>query len=222
MSDREDKARLDAALAGDGAEMRALVERLLPTIEGRVMHALSRHRPRAQAAQVAPDLTQQVFVRLFEDGGRRLRAWEPGRSALRTFVGLVAEREVLAILRRGRQNPWTEAPTEADVLAGHAGSAADHEGPLASRELLDAVLDRALARLDERGLLMFQRLVVEEASVETVAQETGSTHAAVHMWRSRFAKLARAIADELGREPASSRTPSQRLMPRSQPAWKMR
>ena len=221
MSDRDDKRLLDAALAGDGAIMRALIERLLPTIEARVLQALSRYKQRTQAAQVAPDLTQQVFVRLFEDGGRRLRAWEPGRgAALRTFVGLVAEREVVAILRRARQNPWKESPTEADVLSDHAGSAADHEAPVASRELLNAVLDRALAQLDERGLLLFQRLVVDEAPVEIVAFETGTTAAALYMWRSRFGKMTRAIADEVDAEPAPSLAPF--AAAGVQPAWKTR
>lgn len=221
MNDRDDKKQLDAALAGDSAVMRALVERLLPTIEARVLQALSRYKQRAQAAQVAPDLTQQVFVRLFEDGGRRLRAWEPGRGAsLRSFVALVAEREVVAILRRARQNPWKESPTEADVLSDHAGSAADHEAPLASRELLNAVLDRALGQLDERGLLLFQRLVVDEAPVEIVAYETGTTVAALYMWRSRFGKMIRAIADEVDAEPAPSLPPFPTTG--AQPVWKSR
>ncbi len=221
MQEREDKQRVTLALAGDPGARRALVTRLLPTIEARVLHVLLRYKRHEQACQAAPDLAQQVFVRLFEDGGRRLRAWEPGRgAALLTFVGLIAEREVVSILRRDRQNPWTEAPTDGDELADRAGAGPDLEGPLASRDLLNVVLDRALARLDERGLLLFQRLIVDEAELATVARETGTTLAALYMWKSRFAKLTREIADELGGEPPSPmRRPSSIGL---QPAWKMR
>jgi RNA polymerase sigma factor (sigma-70 family) len=205
--------------------MRALVERLFPTVEARVMQTLLRHKRRAVAEQVSDDLTQQVFVRLFEDGGRRLRAWEPDRgAALRTFVALLAEREVIAILRRGRKNPWTESPTPADELTARAGSAGDHEARFASRELLDAVLDRALARLDERGLLLFQRLVVDEAAVDQVAGETGASAASLYMWKSRFAKLAREIADEMagdGDRGGAERAFTSRSIA-LQPAWKAR
>lgn len=220
MQDAGDKAQLEGALGGDPAATRALVDRLLPIVQARVMHALLRYKRRELAEQVAADLTQQVFVRLFEGGGRRLRAWESCRGAsLSTFVGLLAEREVIAILRRGRRNPWTEAPTESDALATSAGSVADHEDCLANRQLLGAVLDRALARLDARGLVLFQRLVVDEAAVDLVARETGTTMAALYMWRSRFAKRAREIAAEVTGEPAPPARPRSVAL---QPAWKSR
>lgn len=204
MSDeRADHELVRAALAGDARVRRELVLRLLPTVRARVMHALLRYKQREQAAQVVEDLTQQVFLLLFEDGGRRLRAWEPGRGAsLTTFAGLLAEREVIAILRRGRRNPWTEAPTEHEELVSRAGVGADQGSQAESRDLLNAVLDRALATFDERGLLLFQRIIVDEAAIETVARELGTSSAALYMWKSRFAKLVREIAEQLGGEPA--------------------
>ena len=202
-SERADHELVRAALAGDARVRRELVERLLPTVRSRVMHALLRYRPREQAAQVVEDLTQQVFLMLFEDGGRRLGAWAPGRGAsLATFVGLLSEREVIGILRRGRRNPWTEAPTEQDELVGRVGGGADEGSRVESRDLLNAVLDRALATFDERGLLLFQRILVDEAPIETVAREMKTSSAALYMWKSRFAKLVREIADQLGGEPA--------------------
>src|SRR5260221_5669361 len=111
MTDQEDRTLLEAALAGDASQMRALVERLVPVVEARVMSVLRRYRHREQVAQTAPDFTQHVFLMLFRNDGRCLRAWEVGREAsLPTFVALVAEREGIAILRRDRGNPWTEAP----------------------------------------------------------------------------------------------------------------
>jgi len=219
--ERRDHELLRAALAGDARVRRALVERLVPVVQARVSRALQRYKRSELAAQAVDDLTQHVFLMLFEDGGRRLRAWEPGRgAALATFVGLVAEREVIAILRRGRRNPWTESPTDDGELADCVGAAEGHETAVANRQLLDAVLDRALATLDERGLLLFQRLVVDEAPVETVAREMGTTLAALHMWKCRFTKHVREIADEIG---AEKERPSLRDSLRAfQPAWRAR
>ena len=220
MGEHEDRSLLDAALDGDARSLRALVERLVPTVRARVHHVLARHGRRAQAAQVAPDLIQHVFLMLFEGDGRRLRAWEPGRgAALSTFVGLVAEREVIAVLRRERRNPWTEAPTDGDELAKRLGGVADHEHQVADRDWLNVVLDKALATLDERGLLLFQRLVVDEAGFDTVARETGTTPAALYMWKSRFGKLVREIEGDLATElPVRSPRPSVGLAP----AWRGR
>jgi DNA-directed RNA polymerase specialized sigma24 family protein len=219
MSHAQDRALVESALGGDAAATRALVERLVPAIEARVTYALSRYKRREQVAQVAPDLTQHVFLMLFEQNGRRLRAWQADLGAsLSTFVGLIAEREVIAVLRRPRRNPWTEAPTEHDELARRVGVGGDEEAHVANRQLLDAVLDRTLARLDERGLVLFQRLVVEEADCGEVAREMKMTLAALYMWKSRFAKLAQEIADEIHQEPSRSRLGSMSL----QPAWRGR
>lgn len=219
--ERCDHELLHAALEGDARIMRALVERLLPTVHARVMQALLRYKGSHQAAQAVEDLTQQVLLSLFEGDGRKLRAWTPGRGAsLSTFVGLLTEREVIGILRRGRRNPWTESPTEGDELARRVGTADGHEAAVASRELLDVVLDRALATLDERGLQLFQRLIVDEAAVDLVAREMSSTTAALHMWKSRFTRLVREIADEVGGE---KRSPPTRHSPMAfQHAWRTR
>jgi hypothetical protein len=91
---------------------------------------------------------------------------------------------------------------------------------VADRDWLNVVLDKALAKLDDRGLLLFQRLVVDEAAVDTVARETGATLAALYMWKSRFARLVRAIERDLSTEaPAPSPRPSQAGL---EPAWRAR
>jgi hypothetical protein len=219
MDDRHDRELVDAALEGAPVATRRLVDRLLPTVDARVRHTLARYSRRDQGAQVAGDLTQHVFLMLFEHDARRLRAWQVGRGAsLTTFVGLVAEREVIAILRRERRNPWTEAPTEDDELTRRAGTGGDAEAHIAERDLAGVVLDRALSRLDERGLLLFQRLLVDEADSGAVATEMGTTLGALYMWKSRFAKLVRELADELGKEPPRSRPTPLPL----QPLWKAR
>ena len=143
-------------------------------------------------------MTQEVFLSLFDDGGRALRAWMPARGlSLANFVGLVAERQVASILRSGRRSPWTEDPTEADALDVSAGSVAGPEEAIGSRELLASVVERVREELSPKGLVLFQLLVVEEASVETVCAELSMLPDAVYAWRSRLAKLVRKIATEL-------------------------
>lgn len=143
-------------------------------------------------------MTQEVFLSLFDDGGHALRAWVPARGlSLANFVGLVAERQVSSILRSGRRSPWTEDPTDAEALDVSAGSVEGPEGGVVSRDLLAAVVERVRLELSPKGLILFQLLVVDEASVETVCAELSMLPDAVYAWRSRLAKLVRRVATEL-------------------------
>ena len=78
---------IDAALAGDAAAMRALVDALTPVIQATVARALlpAARSGRGIRADVE-DLTQEVFERLLENGGRTLASWDPARG--RTLRGL--------------------------------------------------------------------------------------------------------------------------------------
>ncbi len=203
-----DRALVSAALAGDPNGRRTLVERLLPGIRSQIARTLYRYKRHAPTTQIIDDLTQQVFLTLFDDGGRRLVAWSPERGlSLKSFVGLIAAREVVATLRRTRRNPWTEWPTDDVELAGHGDPSVDHGERLADRELVDRVLDRALVTLDERELILFQRLIVDEASADVVAREMATTVGALYKWRSRFTQLVRDLGRQLSGEPGRVRAP---------------
>ncbi len=191
---------VERALAGGADAIRTLVDTLSPVIQARVARGLLRRggaRGR-DARQEVEDMTQEVFLSLFDDGGRALRAWIPARGlSLANFVGLVAERQVSSILRSGRRSPWTEDPTESDALDASAGSTDGAEGAVLSRDLLAAVLERVRAELSPKGLVLFQLLVVDEASVDAVCTELSMLPDAVYAWRSRLAKLVRKVAAEL-------------------------
>lgn len=209
MAERE---LLDRALSGDAVATRELVARVLPVVQVRVARVLSRRRERSgrDVRQEVEDLAQEVFVALFKDGGRVLRAWDPGRGlALASFCGLVAEREVASILRSGRRSPWTEDATPAEDLERDVGSAGDVELGVASREQLARLTERLHEELSPRGLELFQRLIVEEEAVEAVCASTGMSSDAVYAWRSRLGKLARVIALEVtASEPRIASKPS--------------
>jgi RNA polymerase sigma-70 factor (ECF subfamily) len=185
-------------LAGGRPAARVLVAELYPVVKARVARVLWRMRRSAgrDVQQEVEDMTQDVFRALFDDGARMLSAWDPARGlSLPNFVGLLAERHAVAILRSDRRNPWTEEPTpEVDLDARQS------EGPepaVRSRELLELLLDRLRVALSPLGLHMFHLLYVEERTVEEVAAAASMTADAVYAWRSRLRKVVALLASEL-------------------------
>lgn len=199
---------LRRALAGDTEAVRRLIDHLTPVVQARVARALLRRAHasgRRCARQEVEDLTQEVFVALFEQGGKVLRSWDPERGlSLANFAGLVAERVAASILRSGRRSPWTEDPTLSDELDRPSAAALGPEHRVASQELLAVILDGVRARLSPKGLDLFERLLVRQQAVETVCAETGMSRDAVHAWRSRLGKLVRALAQEALSDSAGS------------------
>ena len=183
--------------------MQALVERLLPVVQTEVGYALLRgSRSEARdARQEVRDFVQEVFVALLAGRGKVLRSWDPERGrSLDSFVRLVARRHVATILRSGRRSPWTDTPVAADQLeqriGGDAATAPHAESRVESNEQLEQLLARLGERLDERGMLLFRLLYVEERSVEEVMSTTDMTRDAIYAWRSRFRKLVGSLAME--------------------------
>jgi RNA polymerase sigma-70 factor (ECF subfamily) len=199
---RAQMALVHLALAGDAGGLRRFVDELTPIVQARVARALSRSRAgRAQARSVEQeieDLTQEVFVALFDDDARALRAWDPARGlSLPNFVGLVAEHQVATILRSGRRNPWKEEPTVNDDLDRSAGTVDDAAPRVESRDFFARLLDRLRVELTPRGLELFGMLLVEGRSVEDACERTGMSADAVYAWRSRLGKIVRRLAAEM-------------------------
>lgn len=195
---------LAAALAGDASAVRSLVAALTPIVQARVARVLLRRASAGRGRDVRQeleDLAQEVFVALFAQSARLLRLWVPERGlSLTNFVGLLAEREAISILRSGRRSPWTEDPTEDETLVGHVGGSAPADAQLASRQILQQVLDRVRAQLSPKGLQLFFWLLVEQHDVEEVCRLADMTPDAVYAWRSRLGKVLRAIASEIAAE----------------------
>lgn len=196
LSDAELVARVRK---GDRDAAEALVERLMPVVQKRVAWVLSR-RPSARrtSRQDVLDHAQDVFVRLLEPQSKVLEAWDPARGAsLATFVGLVAERQVLSTLRSGRRGAWREDPTldgEAPVLVDDGP---DLEARTWSRDLLERLLDHLEEELTPRGRQLFVALYVEEAEPEAVAEQLGMSLNALYSWRSRFKARIQEVARSL-------------------------
>lgn len=201
------RADVERALARDPEAMRVFLDSTTPIVQARVVRALLRRRGGGSGRdlrQEMQDLVQAVFLAVFEEDGKALRAWSPERGlSLSNYVGLLAEREVASILRSGRRSPFTEDPTEGDDLDDATGAAPSMHGQIASREMLERLLDALRTTLSPKGLRVFQMLYVEERSVEDLQAELGMGAEAVYQWRSRIGKQVRKLIAEL--DPSSSR-----------------
>jgi DNA-directed RNA polymerase specialized sigma24 family protein len=200
------------ALAGDGGALAALVAALTPVVQARVARTLLLRRSGAAAGrdvrQEVEDLSQEVFLVLFADGGKVLRSWQPERGlSLVNFVGLVAERRTASILRSGRRSPWQDDPT----LPGELDRATSESGPeevAASREQLGFLLRRLTDELSPLGRHLFDLLFIQELPLPEVVARTALSADAVYAWRSRLRKLARRLLAETSETVPLRRTTS--------------
>jgi hypothetical protein len=201
---------IEQALAADARACRALVDALAPVVQRRVAIELFRRKGLARGRhlqQEVEDMTQQVFVALLEGDARALRAWSPARGLpLSDFVGLLATREVVSILRSGRRSPWKEDAVADDVMNEYAG--AQGGGPelvATARNFGEALVERLRQQLSPKGFVLFELLFVLEHDVVEVAESQEMSTDAIYAWRSRIARLARQIARELKGEEDEAR-----------------
>jgi RNA polymerase sigma-70 factor (ECF subfamily) len=195
MATETDTKLLEQALAGSQAALSRLVERLTPVIQARVARSLLRAGRGAgpRLRQEMKDLVQQVFLALFEERGRILASWDPDRGlSLDNFVGLVAERQVISILRSGKRDPWKEDPTLTEEMDAPSAEP-DPEEAAASREELERLLEALRRTLSPLGWQLFDLLYLQERSVNEVEEATGLSSDAVYAWRSRLRKTARSL-----------------------------
>jgi RNA polymerase sigma-70 factor (ECF subfamily) len=196
-----DAANLSAVLARDPKAMRAFIRESKIVVEARVARTLvrmGRRHGQRDARQEVADIAQEIFLHLFDDDSAVLRSWDPQRGlSLANFIGLVAERDAISILRSGRRSPWTEDPTDFATEAERPDVAAPSmHRALHSREVLLTIVDHLRAELSPRGFELFVRLYVDEATVEDVCAGFAMQPDAVYAWRSRLAKRVRALVEE--------------------------
>ncbi len=201
MDERATQVDVRSALAGDESSLNRLVGTLTPVIQSRVARGLLLWRTGSAAGrnvrQEVEDLTQEIFLLLFADGGKVLRSWQPERGlSLLNFVGLVTERQTASILRSGKRSPWKEDPTLPEDFP-QAVSESSPEEITASRQQLRILLDRLTEELSPLGRHLFDLLFLRELPLEEVVRETGMTPDAVYAWRSRLRRLAGRLLIEM-------------------------
>jgi RNA polymerase sigma factor (sigma-70 family) len=194
-----DPGEIHHACQGERRALAKLVDELLPVIKVEVVVALHRRASAVgrDASQDVDDFVQDVLVHLLAQDGRVLRRWDPQRGrSLASFVRLVTRHRVARRLEGFRGNPWSDDPTEGEQLEGLHAESSDTFRRLASRERLARLLEHLRARLNERGLVLFQLIYVEQRSIPEVCETVGMSRAAVDQWSSRLRQLARGLAKE--------------------------
>lgn len=193
MPDADARSRDDLDLArrcvlGDPAAWERLVRDHVPILHAAVA--------RVVGARDAEDVLQRVFLKLWEDGRRRLATFR-GRSRLSTWLVAVARREALDRSRvdAGR----AVAPPEA--RNGHAPPV---DLMASAREGREAVLS-AIERLPPRDRLLVRLVYVDARSYADVARLLSVPENSISPWLQR-ARVRLAATLEPGAERA--RTPA--------------
>lgn len=199
MDDALIPAALSAALDGDERSLSRLVAHLTPVVQARVARLLLRASKAEGRAlrQGVEDLTQEVFLALFAEDGKALRSWDARRGVpLRSFVGLIAERKAISILRSGRRNPQQETAVDPAALERPSADRGA-ERHIASRQLLRVLLQRMETELSPLGWRLFVLLFVEERSVAEIRREAALSTDAIYAWRSRLRRQAQRLRREI-------------------------
>jgi RNA polymerase sigma-70 factor (ECF subfamily) len=187
------------ALDGDRAAMAEFSRLVGPIIHVRVARHLCLHAGGRAGRTDCEDLIQEVFLRLLAHRGRALRAWDPERGLdLVGFVGLIAQREVVNVLKSGRRRPWSNAdelPPEDLIRDGRPTS----EDETVRKDLVRHLLARLHDWLTPRGRELFQQVYLDEEPLEAVAERFGMKRSALYAWRNRVQNKAKAIFEELQR-----------------------
>lgn len=95
-----DGTLLQACLRGEEPARNEFVGRYAPVIHGAVHRTLGGN-PRDPSLDVE-DVSQEVFLRLFKDGGRLLGTYDPGRASLESWLFIVARSTAIDLVRRKR------------------------------------------------------------------------------------------------------------------------
>jgi len=193
---------LHRALAGERSAMDALVKGLTPIIQARVGRVLLKsgaNRGPDRIRQEVLDFTQEVFLALFTDNANALRNWSPERGlSLANFVGLIAHRKALALLRRKKHNPFTEDPTaDTDFDWLTAPEETNGESITLTRQVARKILKSLDDKLTPRGRELFNLLIIQDAKVEDAAKQFDMKPSAIYMWRSRLLGAVREQTREL-------------------------
>ena len=220
---QEEYKQVQAAMSGDKTALSWMLDELTPVVQSRAARALLRYNAKSNKRSIqqeVEDLTQEIFLWLFENDSRILRSWLPEQGVpLSGFVGFIAHRKAMGIMRSQKRSPWTEEPTLAEELEHRktpnqdtnfsyaqlsSTSSEDPEDKIASRQMLQLVIDELNDSLSPLGRFLFSLLYVEQRSVDEVGLQLGMTKNALYAWRSRLGRISREIVNQIQAKEACS------------------
>jgi RNA polymerase sigma factor (sigma-70 family) len=184
---------IERAHGGDRAAQRALSERLLPIIRvavARRLFTFARAQRRDPAGE-RDDLVHGVLLRLFENDWRTLRAFDPSRGSLDSYVAIIADRHVLSVFRTKAHDPYADVPMDDEAIGARLPPEQGAEARIWARSELHDLLDFLGRRLDERGMMLFHMLEVDALPVPEICSRSNMSRDALYQWRARLRKLVR-------------------------------
>ena len=188
-----DVTLIDLALAGKPAMARRLVSRLQPAIARRVERVLRRLTP--TWLHDGPDIVQSVWVVLWKEDGRQLRAFAPIRGvSLEAYVAMIAEREVrnhIARVCAAKRCSGPRITLTDEVVAGLRSTEACPEETLMAADLAGALFERLEARLPCRGQAVLRTCVGQEETPESTARVLEMPSQQVYNWMHRIRNASR-------------------------------
>ncbi|MFT4622757.1 MAG: DNA-directed RNA polymerase specialized sigma24 family protein [Myxococcota bacterium] len=197
---QDESALLRRALAGVPGGADALVGHIDPVLRRQAWGVLSRFgcAHEGDPAQELDGVVQQLWTVLLARDQKLLRAWDPARANLRTWVGRIARLQTLSLLEVKRSNPWTDVPmAPADLTL--VADPVDPERQAAARELLGRALTLLEAELTPRTRPFVQLLLVEQLSTADAVAQTGRSAGTIDntcsKLRNRLRGIARTLAD---------------------------
>jgi DNA-directed RNA polymerase specialized sigma24 family protein len=191
------------ALTQNPQAVRAFIVSITPLVQVRVARTLLRCRGASSVdiAQEVKDMVQEVMMALFAHDAKVLRAWQAERGlSLENFIGLVAERETLSMLRSGKRSAWRESTVEEGDVEEMMPHHTRTEETLVSGDLLRVLLEHMQMHTSPLGFSVFRMMFVEELSVADICETLSLTTDAVYAWRSRLVKQAKTLAVQLSEQ----------------------
>jgi len=170
---------LHALLRGDKTAWDAFVDRYMSVVLSAVSRTFSARGFNDE--DEIRDTVQDVFVRLVKDDYRLLRAYDPDRASLPTWLTIVARSKAIDVVRRRRRAPPSAEENVDDLAAPEPAASAE-------RPEIPPGLLTARQRLILRLLFDENKDVPEVAALLRVTHQTvrSAKHKAVSRLRAFF------------------------------------
>jgi RNA polymerase sigma factor (sigma-70 family) len=160
---------LGPCLAGDARAWQAFVVRFAPVILAAVNRGMA---GRSAEGVTVDDVVQDVFVRLVQDDFRSLRAFDPTRAALTTWLTVIAFRLAIDACRRRRLPiqgiaEWRELPAPEAAVSARDAPALDILPPR-QQLVLRLLFDRGLSVEEAAAVLAIEPQTVRSLKSKAI------------------------------------------------------
>ena len=194
---------LHRCLAGDRRAWTTLVESLTRYVYYLIRLTARRHATEFTDEEMA-DLHNDLFLALFEDNCRRLRAWRGDNGcSLRSWIRVITIRRTIDALRRRRRHISLDAPPDDPLAAPALQHAALHDpAPDPLTALIDhqapdprAHLAQLTDDLNPTDRLLLEMIYLHHMSADAIAAALRINKGALYTRKTRLIKRLRALAE---------------------------